>query len=67
MAVNKAKATAITHKIEQEHAANQVRTWTFTIAISATLLAIMYGLAFWHEARARATAAEAAQISAPAH
>ena len=66
MAVNKAKATAFAQKIDQERA-NQVRTWTFTIAISATLLAVMYGLAFWHEARARATAAEAAAITTPAH
>jgi hypothetical protein len=67
MAVTKAQATAIARKIDQENAANQVRTWTFTLAISATLLAIMYGLAFWHEARARAIAAEAATISTPAH
>jgi hypothetical protein len=66
MATKKAKAVAIA----QEHAANQMRTWTFTLAISATLLSIMYGLAFWHEARseaARVQAIQEAPVSAPTH
>jgi len=62
MASKKARATAVA----QVHSANQLRTWMFTIAISATLLAIMYGLAFWHEVRgeaARQDAMRAAPIS----
>jgi hypothetical protein len=55
MAVNKARARAIA----QEHSAHQARTWTFTLAISAALLAIMYGLAFWHEARSAAARQDA--------
>jgi hypothetical protein len=49
--------------VAQEHA-NGLRTWTFTIAISLTLLAIMYGLAYWHEARGEAIRDSAVQ-SAP--
>ncbi len=66
MAVKKARAAAIA----QEHAANQARTWTFTLAISAALLAIMYGLAFWHESRseaARQQAIQSAPISSSTH
>ena len=63
MASKKARATAIA----QANSANQLRTWMFTIAISATVLAIMYGLAYWHELRgeaARQDAMRAAPISA---
>jgi len=41
-----------------------LRTWTFTVAISLTLLAIMYALAYWHEARGEA-ARDGAVQSAP--
>jgi hypothetical protein len=57
MASKKARATAVA----QAHSANQLRTWTFTIAISATLLAIMYGLAYWHELRGEAARQDATQ------
>ena len=62
MASKKARATAVA----QVNSAHQLRTWTFTIAISATLLAVMYGLAYWHELRgeaARQDAMRAAPIS----
>ena len=63
MASKQARAAVVA----QAHSANQLRTWTFTIAISATLLAIMYGLAYWHELRgeaARQDAIRSAPISA---
>jgi hypothetical protein len=50
--------------VAQEHPANGSRTWTFTLAISLTVLAIMYGLAYWHEARGEA-ARDGALNSAP--
>jgi len=50
--------------VAQEHPANGLRTWTYTVAISLTLLAIMYGLAYWHEARGEAARDSAVQ-SAP--
>ena len=55
--VNKARATAI----PADNSVQQARTWTYTLAISATLLAIMYGLAFWHEARGEAAREQAVQ------
>jgi hypothetical protein len=64
MASKKARATAVA---QAQHSASAVRTWTFTIAISATLLAVMYGLAYWHELRgaaARQDAMQSAPISA---
>jgi hypothetical protein len=62
MASKQARATAVA----QVDSAHQLRTWTFTIAISAALLAVMYGLAYWHELRgeaARQDAIHAAPIS----
>jgi hypothetical protein len=40
-----------------------MRTWVLTLAISGTVLATMYGLAYWNEARSEAVRAQT--ISAP--
>jgi len=41
-----------------------MRTWVLTLAISGTVLATMYGLAYWNEARSEAVRAQT--IAAPA-
>jgi hypothetical protein len=45
----------------REGARSAFRTWAVTLGVSGAMLAAMYGLAFWHEARA-----EAARTAPPA-
>jgi hypothetical protein len=51
----------------REGARSAFRTWAVTLGVSGAMLAVMYGLAFWHEARAEAARAAPAAISTPLH
>jgi hypothetical protein len=51
----------------REGARSAFRTWAVTLGVSGAMLAVMYGLAFWHEARAEAARAAPAAVSTPLH
>jgi hypothetical protein len=51
----------------REGARSAFRTWAVTLGVSGVMLAVMYGLAFWHEARAEAARAAPAAVSTPLH
>jgi len=57
--VRNAKASA-----QPADAKSGMRAWVLTLAISGTVLATMYGLAYWNEARSEAVRAQT--IAAPA-
>ena len=48
------------HASSGDASRNGLRSWILTIAISAAVLATMYGLAYWNEARGEASRAMSA-------
>ena len=48
---------SLPHASSDDASRNGLRSWILTIAISAAVLATMYGLAYWNEARGEASRA----------